>query len=52
MWSWPQIYEIKSSFISVYAYVFLLLYKEWYFDNNWIAEDDMMEILLCQHEKK
>ena len=35
---------MRSSLVSVYAPVFYLLKNEWNFEENWLAEDDMMKI--------
>ena len=36
---------MKSRFVSVSEHVFSLLNYEWYFDNDWLVEGDMMENL-------
>ena len=44
MWSPSRIDEMKSSLVLVSALVFSLLKNEWNFEEDWLAEDDIIEI--------
>ena len=46
MWSPSQVDEIKSRSVSVSAHAFSLLNNEWKFDNDWLAEADLMKNIM------
>ena len=52
IWSSSQIDEIKSSFVSVSTHTYSLLSNKSYFYSDWLAEDDIMEILIMSTWEK